>query len=166
VISTPFGKEVEIPIVKLLTRASDPDGDAVSLVPAGSASTHGGVVASGPGSIRYTPPAGFSGADTVAFTLSDGRGASTAATVTVQVGQAPNAGGVGSNPPALTMLPDGKVGISFQGIPGRSYTVQRSGSGLSDWETLAVVTADAAGRVSFTDDNPPPGSAFYRLGLP
>jgi len=37
---------------------------------------------------------------------------------------------------------------------------------LDNWETLTTITADAAGRISFTDERPPPGSAFYRLGLP
>jgi hypothetical protein len=58
------------------------------------------------------------------------------------------------------------VGISFQGIPGRTYLVQRSVNDLEHWETLATLTADDAGKVTFSDDNPPPGSAFYRLGLP
>jgi hypothetical protein len=117
-------------------------------------------------SIHYTPPNHFSGADTFSVVLTDEGGASTTGTVSVIVGQAPSAGSIGSNPPVLRVLPDGKVGISFQGIPGRAYTVQRSLRGLDDWETLATITADAAGRVAFTDESPPPGSAFYRLGLP
>jgi hypothetical protein len=56
--------------------------------------------------------------------------------------------------------------IAFHGIPGRRYIVQRSVGGLDDWATLATVTADASGKVAFTDDSPPAGSAFYRLGLP
>jgi hypothetical protein len=58
------------------------------------------------------------------------------------------------------------MGIAFHGIPGRRYIVQRSVGGLDDWVTLATVTADASGKVAFTDDSPPAGSAFYRLGLP
>ena len=74
--------------------------------------------------------------------------------------------GANANPPKLATLPGGKMGLSFQGIPGRSYIIQRSIGGLDDWQTLATVTADATGRISFTDENPPPGSAFYRLGSP
>jgi hypothetical protein len=58
------------------------------------------------------------------------------------------------------------MGIAFHGIPGRSYIIQRSANGLDNWVTLATVVADANGKVSFTDEAPPPGSAFYRLGLP
>ena len=70
------------------------------------------------------------------------------------------------NPPVLTSLPDGKLALAFQGIPGRTYVVQRSVNGLGNWLTLAAVGADASGKVSFTDESPPAGSAFYRLGLP
>jgi hypothetical protein len=58
------------------------------------------------------------------------------------------------------------MGLAFQGIPGRSYIVQRSASGLDNWVTLATTPADASGKVSYTDESPPAGSAFYRLGMP
>jgi hypothetical protein len=58
------------------------------------------------------------------------------------------------------------MAIAFYGIPGRSYIVQRSVSGLDNWVTLATIPADASGKVAYTDESPPAGSAFYRLGLP
>ena len=165
---TPHQTPATIGLRKLLTKASDPDGDAISVTSAGPASANGGAVALLADAVRYTPPNGFSGTDTFSIVLTDTGGASATGTVTVQVGSAPNAGtpAASSNPPKLTTLPGGKIGLSFQGIPGRSYIVQRSAGGLDDWQTLATVTADAAGRISYTDENPPPGSAFYRLGIP
>ena len=69
----------------------------------------------------------------------------------------------GVNAPVyLTQLPDGRMGLAFQGIPGRSYRVERS-IDLLFWVTITTQTADASGGVSFIDDSPPPGSAFYRL---
>jgi hypothetical protein len=164
--AAPYQPPATIGLRKLLSKASDPDGETVAVTAAGAISANGGTVALLADSIRYMPPNNFSGADTFTVVLTDEGGASATGTVTVIVGQAPNAGGIGSNPPKLTVLPDGKVGISFQGIPGRSYTVQRSTGGLGDWQTIATITADAAGRIAFTDESPPPGSAFYRLGLP
>jgi hypothetical protein len=64
------------------------------------------------------------------------------------------------------LLPDGKMEVSFQGIPGRSYRIQRSAGDLDQWTTLATLTAGPSGKVSFPDDAPPPGSAFYRLATP
>ena len=131
----------------------------------GPAANGGTAVVQG-SSVLYTPANNFSGADTFPVTITDARGASVVGTVTVTVGPGPSGGGAGSNPPVLTPLPDGKMGLAFQGIPGRSYIVQRSTSGLDNWVTLATIVADASGRISFTDDSPPAGSAFYRLGLP
>ncbi|MBN8459840.1 MAG: cadherin-like beta sandwich domain-containing protein [Verrucomicrobia bacterium] len=166
--STPWQTPATIALRKILTKASDPDGGAISITSAGPVSANGGAVVLLADSVRYTPPDGFSGTDTFTIVLTDEGGASVTGTVTVQVGSAPNVGtpGANANPPKLATLPGGKMGLSFQGIPGRSYIIQRSIGGLDDWQTLATVTADATGKISFTDENPPPGSAFYRLGSP
>jgi alpha-tubulin suppressor-like RCC1 family protein len=165
-IATPWQTASNIPLRKLLTKASDPDGDTFTVTAAGPASANGGTVALLADSIRYMPPNNFSGVDTFQLTLTDAGGASVTGTINVTVGPAPNAGGMGANPPTLTTLPDGKMAIAFYGIPGRSYIVQRSVSGLDNWVTLATIPADASGKVAYTDESPPAGSAFYRLGLP
>jgi hypothetical protein len=164
-LATAYQTPVAVALGKLLPKASDADGDSLTVTAAGPASANGGTVALQAGRILYMPPNNFSGADTFPVTVTDAGGASGVGSVTVTVGLPPSAGGVGVNPPVLTPLPDGKMGVSFHGIPGRSYIVQRSVDGLANWSTLATVVADAAGRVSFTDDSPPAGSAFYRLGL-
>ena len=166
-VSTPWQTAATIALRKILAKASDPDGDLVTITGAGTASAQGGsAVLQGLG-ILYTPRAGFSGTDSFPVTLTDAGGASAIGTVTVTVGAAPSASGsMTQNPPVLTSLPGGKMGIAFHGIPGRSYVIQRSTNGLDNWATLATVTADASGMVSFTDPSPPVGSAFYRLGLP
>ncbi|MBN8458004.1 MAG: choice-of-anchor D domain-containing protein [Verrucomicrobia bacterium] len=166
--ATPYQTPSSIGLRKLLAKASDPDGDAISITSAGPVSANGGAVILLADAVGYTPPDGFSGTDTFTIVLTDAGGASITGTITVQVGSAPHAGmsGAGTNPPKLTTLPGGKMGLSFQGIPGRSYIIQRSAGGLDDWQTLATVIADATGKISYTDENPPPGSAFYRLGSP
>jgi hypothetical protein len=85
--------------------------------------------------------------------------------VTVTVGIDPNGGGQGSNSPLLTLLPGGDIGISFQGIPGQSYQVQRS-TNLSSWTNLSTVVASATGAVTYIDEEPPEPSAFYRFAKP
>jgi alpha-tubulin suppressor-like RCC1 family protein len=165
-ISTPFQTAVTVSLAKLLAEAADSDGDSISVTAAGPASAQGGTAVLQDGGVVYTPPTGFSGADSFSVTLADAGGASVIGTVTVTVGPNPNSGGMGVNPPVLTVLPGGKMGLAFQGIPGRSYIVQRSVSGLDNWVTLATLVADASGKVAYTDESPPAGSAFYRLGLP
>jgi hypothetical protein len=58
-------------------------------------------------------------------------------------------------------LRDGVVDLVFQGIPGRTYVIQRSAN-LTTWTALSSVTAAADGKINYTDANPLPSSGFYR----
>ena len=165
-IATAYQTAATVPLVKILAKATDADGDAFSVTGAGPAA-QGGTVTLQATSLTYTPVAGFSGTDTFPLIVTDARGAVVTGTVTVTVRAASSAaaGGAGANPPQLTVLPGGRMGIVFHGIPGRAYLVQRS-TDLSTWQTLATVTAGSSGMLSLTDETPPPGSAYYRLALP
>ena len=70
-----------------------------------------------------------------------------------------------TTPPNLTFLPSGAVRLAFTGIPGGSYQIQRS-INLIDWQPLTTVTTGPTGAVSFTDESPPAGTAFYRFRKP
>jgi hypothetical protein len=65
-------------------------------------------------------------------------------------------------------LVDGKATVGFIGIPGYTYSIQRS-TNLSTWHTIHSQAAPANGRFSFTDDftvhgnGTPPPTAYYRL---
>ena len=74
--------------IAVLANDSDPDSDPLTIT-AVAPPAHG--VASIAGTtIVYTPAAGFTGADTFAYTVSDGHGGSATANVTVTIGAAPN----------------------------------------------------------------------------
>lgn len=161
-MSTPYETAATISLGKLLSAAADADGDTLSVSAAGPAATQGGTAQLQAGSIFYTPPNGFSGSDTFQVTVTDSRGGSVTGTVTVAV--QPDTG-IGTNSPALTMLSGGRMGIDFYGIPGRSYEIQRS-TNLTTWALLTTITAGTNGAVSYIDESPPPGSAFYRLRKP
>ena len=74
------GQAVTIPV---LANDSDPDGDTLSITSAAQGQ-HGAVVVDGP-AIIYTPASGFTGSDSFAYTISDGRGGSVVASVAVTV---------------------------------------------------------------------------------
>ncbi|MCU0780608.1 MAG: Ig-like domain-containing protein [Akkermansiaceae bacterium] len=165
--STPRQTTATVAARKLLAKATDPDGDAVTLTGTSASSAMGGTVALRDGAVIYTPAAGYAGEDGFAITLTDARGAATQATVGVVVTQ-PNpqgAGGMATNPPTLQRLEGGQMDIRFQGIPGRIYQIQRSVD-LSVWQHLATVTATAEGLVHFIDGGPLPPNAYYRLAWP
>ncbi|PTN12512.1 cadherin-like domain-containing protein [Nitrosomonas aestuarii] len=58
-------------IIDVLSNDSDPDGDLLSVAQLGAA-LHGSVVQNANGTLTYTPDAGFSGADSFTYTVSDG----------------------------------------------------------------------------------------------
>jgi hypothetical protein len=101
--------------LNVLANDSDPDGDALTII----AKTDGmdGTVAIGGGgtSLIYTPHPGFQGADHFTYTVSDGRGGTATAGVTVTV-VAP--------PPRV-------LSVSLNGRPDRSVSaVEPSGIGV------------------------------------
>jgi hypothetical protein len=75
--------------VDVLANDSDPDGDPLTVV-AVADPAHGSAVDNGDGTVTYTPDAGFVGADTFAYTISDGAGGSDGATVFVTVEDQPS----------------------------------------------------------------------------
>ncbi|MCX6874058.1 MAG: choice-of-anchor D domain-containing protein [Verrucomicrobia bacterium] len=154
------GQMLSIQPAKILARASDADGDAITLTRAIGPSAQGGTVAL-TATVNYTPPAGLVGTDSFEVELTDARGATGRGTLSITVTEAP--AGVGAVARNLTdfSLHDGVADMVFRGIPGRSYTIQRS-TDLSVWSDLATVTAGADGKLPYTDPAPPLPQAYYR----
>jgi hypothetical protein len=75
--------------VNVTANDTDPDGDPLTVTGVTQPSNGTASVASA-SSVRYTPNAGFHGTDGFVYTISDGRGGTASATVTVTVTQAAN----------------------------------------------------------------------------
>ena len=70
-------------ILPVLANDTDADGDPLTVTAASAAN---GIVTILPdGTVRYTPNANFNGADTITYTISDGKGGTSTSTVTVTV---------------------------------------------------------------------------------
>jgi len=131
---------------------SDPDGDALSISAVGAAG-HGSVVNNGT-SITYTPAAGYVGADSFTYTVSDGKGGSATATVSVTVNnRVPTAGGdaVATNqntaltfdPRANDSDPDGDaLSISAVGAAGHGSVIN-NGTSITYTPAAGYVGADS-----------------------
>lgn len=70
-------------VLSPLSNDTDPEGDALTITSV-ARPAHGTATAAGT-QIRYTPAAGFSGQDTLTYTVSDGHGGSATGSVTVNV---------------------------------------------------------------------------------
>lgn len=70
--------------INVLSNDSDPDGDSLAILST-TTPLHGSVAVNSNGTVTYTPVARFSGQDSFAYTISDGKGATASATVNIQV---------------------------------------------------------------------------------
>ena len=70
-------------LVDVLANDTDADGDSLTLVSVGTVANGTAIIEAG--QIRYTPDAGFNGADSVVYTVSDGNGGTDTATVSLTV---------------------------------------------------------------------------------
>ena len=78
-------------VIHPLGNDNDPDGDTIT-VQAVTQPTHGAAAVTNSTTVTYTPAAGYSGADSFGYSISDGQGHVASATITVTVvNQAPTA---------------------------------------------------------------------------
>lgn len=150
---------------KILARITDADGDTVTITGVSSPSAQNGTVSRNGGIITYTPATAFSGNDSFTVSVNDGFGA---VNVTIQVTVAADPLFTSStNAPRITDLGGGAKRIAFNGIPGRTYAIQRSTTlDPGSWTQIAAVTAASDSSVSYEDPTPPQPAAFYRVAYP
>lgn len=92
--STPFNTAIDIDVAELLANDSDGDPELVQTLTILSVGDPvGGAVDLAAGTVTFTPTAGFTGAASFSYQVSDGAGGTTTATVSLSVGAnaAPNA---------------------------------------------------------------------------
>jgi hypothetical protein len=70
--------------IAVLDNDGDPDGEALNVVRV-TQGTNGLVVVNGDNTLRYQPNTGFTGLDSLAYTIADGHGGTATATVSVRV---------------------------------------------------------------------------------
>jgi hypothetical protein len=146
----------------LLSNDTDLENDPITFVSAGPASGAGGTISNRNAWVVYAPPGGFTNSDNFNYIISDSGGLLATGAVTVAIAAEPN---VSQNLVNVQNLGNGAALVQFQGIAGRSYTVQYSlTQQTTDWHNLATGTADATGRFSLTD--PSSAGRFYRSTYP
>jgi hypothetical protein len=146
--------------------ASSQGSPVYSIIGLGTNNTSGTVITNSVGTmLKYTYPASATPAsDSFSYTASDGT-ASANGTVTITFASVAG--------PQLTAVTDGHGWpvISFHGLPGYSYHIQRATTLTPpDWtaqEPGVAVPAGGDGSATWTDTNLPiPSPAYYRLSYP
>ncbi len=114
--------------LNVLANDSDPDGDTLTITAVGAPDNGGNAVING-NAIDYTPAAGFTGAETFSYTVSDGKGGSDTASVTANVTQnAPDFDGDG-------IADDTDIDDDNDGIPDTvEGTADFDGDGLPNYQ--------------------------------
>ncbi len=154
---------VKVSKAAILATDSDADGDALTIT-VSSASANDAAITVTNGWVFYTPPQGFTNADSFTYTVSDGYGGSATGTITVAI-EVDNSPGANLT---ITNLGNGSFLINGNGIPDRTYTLQFSPSlNPANWQNIpgGSVTADSTGAFQYTD-TPAGGGGFYRTVYP
>jgi mono/diheme cytochrome c family protein len=155
---------VKVSVATLLGNDSDADGNPIAFVSASATSANGGIITSNNNWIFYTPPAGFTNADSFTYQITDGQGGTATGTVTVNVrsdnGPSPNL--------IITSLGNGSFRVRFHGTYGRTYRIQSTEDlDNPNWVSLGSATANEFGVFDFVDTLPSGSPVrFYRSIYP
>jgi hypothetical protein len=120
-------------ILNVLANDTDPDGDPLT-VTAVTTPQHGTAALNSNGTVTYTPTTGYTGTDAFSYTVSDGRGGTASAAVTLTVGTP----AATSSWPAQYYAP--YVDVTLYPTYNLVSTTQTQGI---KYYTLAFITADA-----------------------
>ena len=147
----------KILVSDLLTNASDVDVDTLTLTGVG-VSTNSITLdtTTYPGYVAYYNPSLVD--DQFNYTVSDGFGGTNSGVITLTAG---SSGGVTGQVNSFTVS-GGVANMTFTGIPGYPYNVQRS-TDLTTWSTIWTTNAPSNGLFQFNDNSAPTPSAYYRL---
>ncbi len=144
-------------ISDLLTNVTDADGDTIAFSSA-SSSTNGVTLVIAAGYLNYYNTNNV--ADRFNYTVSDGFGGTASGSVMINL----NSGAIFGQASPNISTTGGAPTISFAGIPGYSYSVQRSTNiSFIPFDLVWTTNAPGGGVFKYTDLNAPTPSAFYRL---
>jgi hypothetical protein len=147
----------KILVSNLLTNATDADGDTLTLASVGT-STNGVTLVTSGGYVHYTNVNLVD--DQFSYTVTDSRGGTNTAVITLLVGS----GSTGTS--SISNIVYGNpTTLTASGISGYIYVTQRA-TNIDQvvWDDIATNALTGTNvSISVTDSNPPTPSAFYRL---
>ena len=165
------GAGVKIHVSNLLTSDATWDGYGSQAYASSDSTTTNSVSlaisGSGGSTLIVYPSSAANVADAFNYTIIDSNGTRTGTVnIVINTTLTGQAGGLSLSGNGATM--------TFYGVPGDHYAVQRAGAVSGPWVDITVssinasvngtvVTAPAGGAFTVTDGSPPPGNAYYQL---
>ena len=174
-VTTRISQALAINTTKLKAKDSDADSDSLSITAVSSPLPSGALVSLSGTTITYTP-LGTAGSGSFQYTLDDNHGGTSLVTVDVTI-TAGSAGGVSPNvvygPVVDTAANPDQFVVRFAGVPGSSYTIERSVDGSPPWTKVVNLTAPTlntagfgVGVFEFRENIDVAGSGFFRTVFP
>jgi hypothetical protein len=146
-VAREYGQSLTINASALLNNDSDADGDSLILISVAPVSDSGALLIFTNGFVTYQPSPTFNSDDQFRYSLSDGFGGMSTATVTVTVQVSSQSLNIISIEKLLAV-----TRLSCRGIPHQNYLIQASESlTLPTWINLGRVTASATGLFQWED---------------
>ena len=145
--------------IAVLANDSDPDGDPLTVTSA--AANHGTVVINPDGTITYQPDANFNGTDTIVYTISDGNGGTSTATVAVTVNavnDAPVTVGLPNLFDSNSEIVNVPFASAFSDVDNATLTY--AATGLPGGLFIDPNTGNVVGQVSPTASTAVPGGVY------
>lgn len=148
----------------LISNDTDADGDALTLVSISDATPAGAILQRAGDWIFYMPPSDSRSAGSFTYQVEDIHGDYAIGTVHITI----KSHNEESQNKLSIVRQDGGFRLSFNGIPGRVYTIQYTDSlnpPNTVWSTLGQATANALG-IYTLEDHPAPSTRYYRSVYP
>ncbi|EIG57075.1 DUF4082 domain-containing protein [Bradyrhizobium sp. WSM1253] len=151
---------LNIPTSALLANDSDPDGDPLTITAVSSAANGTATFSPQTNTVTFTPTTGYTGPASFAYAISDGRGGTASASVSLTVTTSSSTVSLftASNTPAQTRLNDGtplEVGVKFTSSVAGQITALKfyrsPGDTGSDLLDLWSSTGTKLGSATFTN---------------
>jgi hypothetical protein len=161
--ATSTNTPVNIPIALLLSNDTDPDGDPLSFISASTPFGTNGMVSYDANYVTYTPPLDFTGSNWFSYLIQDSQGVTAAGRVDVFISYE----GLPSHIVSVSTTNHGATfTVKFDGIVGRTYSLQRAPDITGPWATIAPVPVLMTGFGIYYDATPPEPLGFYRTVYP
>jgi pectinesterase len=153
------GYPLGISITNLLSNANDASPNAVISLAGTGVSSNGVALGNSSGFLLYQNANNVN--DQFTYVVTDGFLGTNSGLVNVVI--SPNSVFGATGPILKATNNGGPTTITYSGIPGYSYSVNRSTNLMSGWTTVWTTNMPAGGTFQFTDSNPPQPAAYYIL---